>query len=92
MSIPNKRWTVEYHRDIEKELRQLPKPFIARIVEKIESLGDNPRPHGCEKVRGHELWKVRVGVYRILYTINEEQHIVHVYRIGHRRDIYRDLQ
>lgn len=91
MPTHSSRWTVEYHRDIEKEIRQLPKPFIKRILEKIESLADNPRPPGCEKISGHELWKVRIGVYRILYTINEEQHTIRTYRIGHRRDIYRDL-
>ncbi len=91
MPTHSSRWTVEYHRDIEKEIRQLPKPFIKRILEKIESLADNPRPPGCEKISGHELWKVRIGVYRILYTINEEQHTIRTYRIGHRRDICRDL-
>jgi mRNA interferase RelE/StbE len=91
MPTHNDRWTVEYHRELEKEIRQLPKTFIRRVLEKIESLGENPRPHGCEKITGHDLWKVRVGVYRILYTINEEQRIVRTYKIGHRRDIYRDL-
>ncbi|MCX6044881.1 MAG: type II toxin-antitoxin system RelE/ParE family toxin [Chloroflexi bacterium] len=84
-------WTVIYHRDLEKEIRLLPKPYIRRILEMIEGLAQDPRRHGSEKLDGHDLWKVRVGLYRIIYHIDDHQHIVSTYRIGHRKDVYRNL-
>jgi len=51
----------------------------------------NPRPRGVEKIRATELWRIREGDYRLVYHINDEEKIVTVVRIGHRRDIYRGL-
>jgi mRNA interferase RelE/StbE len=51
----------------------------------------DPRPHGSKKIEGHSLWRVQVGVYRILYQIDNEKRVVNVYRIGHRKDVYRNL-
>lgn len=84
-------WTIIYHRDLEKEIRLLPKPYIRRILEMIEELSQDPRLHGSEKLEGHDLWKVRVGLYRVIYHINDQQRIVSTYRIGHRKDVYRNL-
>jgi mRNA interferase RelE/StbE len=89
--INDRRWVVEYHRDFEKEIRQLPKPFITRVRDKIESLKENPKPHGSEKLSEQDIWRVRVGPYRVLYTIDDERRVVSIFRIGHRRDVYRDL-
>jgi mRNA interferase RelE/StbE len=80
-------WTVKYHRDIEKEIRKLPKKFILRVLTAIESLAENPRPRGSQKIEGHDLWKIRVGDYRILYQIDHNQRIINTYRVGHRRDV-----
>ena len=92
MSDPTSaRWTVEYHRDLESELRRLPKPYIRRVLETIEQLADDPRPPGSEKIRGHELWKIRVGMYRLLYEIDDEHRRIRTYRVGHQRDVYRRL-
>ena len=90
MSDPE-QWRVTYHRDLEKEIRRLPKPYIKRILETIESLAADPRPPGCKKLEGHQFWLVQVSVYRILYQIDEEKRVVNTYRVGHRRDIYRNL-
>ena len=60
-----------------------------RVVEKIQSLADNPRPRGCEKLVGGERYRVRQCVYRIIYSIEDERLIVHVVKVGHRRDVYR---
>lgn len=74
-----------------KEVKQLRKTDIPRIIEKAESLGHNPRPEGSKKLVGskEDLWRVRVGDYRIIYLIEEEIKIVKVTKIGHRKDIYR---
>jgi mRNA interferase RelE/StbE len=60
-----------------------------RIVLRISSLADNPRPPGCQKLSGRERYRVRQGKYRILYTIEDAELVVYIIRIGHRKDVYR---
>lgn len=86
-----KAWTILFHRDFEKELRQLPKPAVRRIFAVLDELTRDPLPPGSGKIKGHALWKVRVGPYRVVYGIDEEQRIVSLYRVGHRKDVYWDL-
>jgi mRNA interferase RelE/StbE len=72
-----------------KELEALPKPDRLRIIERIKALADNPRQMGCEKLTGEEKYRVRQGVYRILYEIHDDIVTVVVVKIGHRREVYR---
>ena len=74
-----------------KELRDLPKHEIGRIYAKMQSLSDDPRPTGYKKLEGNTegLLRVRVGDYRIIYTIDDLIYIVDVRHIGNRKDIYR---
>ena len=61
-----------------------------RIVLRIQSLGENPRPLGCEKLAGRlDRYRVREGNYRILYSIDDEKLLVDVVKVGHRKDVYR---
>lgn len=61
-----------------------------RIVLRIQSLGENPRPSGCEKLSGHlDRYRVREGQYRILYSIDDEKVLIDVVKVGHRKDVYR---
>lgn len=87
----SENWTVNYHRDLAKEIRRLPKPTIKRLLEAIEGLATNPQPPGCQKIEGYDLWRIRVGSYRILYQIDEGNRTVNSYRVGHRKDVYRGL-
>ena len=61
-----------------------------RIVQRISSLANNPRPPGCQKLSGRERYRIRQGIYRILYTIEDAELLVLVIRIGHRKEVYRD--
>lgn len=73
----------------EKEFFRLPEPISARIFPKIKALGTDPRPPGCKKLRGgSDAWRIRVGDYRVVYTIDDEEKKVKVTRIGHRREVY----
>ena len=72
-----------------KELEALPKKDRKLVAKRIESLGENPRPSGCQKLSGEEKYRVRQGPYRILYLVQDEEIIVIVVKIGHRRDVYR---
>lgn len=82
------RYTVEVSGDAERELEKLPKKDIERIIKKIESLADAPRPRGCEKLGGSD-YRVRVGNYRIVYSVEDDKLVVLVIDIGARKDIYR---
>lgn len=61
-----------------------------RIVDKIRSLGANPRPHGSEKLAGYDdRYRLRQGNYRIVYNINDARREVTIFKVAHRRDVYR---
>jgi mRNA interferase RelE/StbE len=61
-----------------------------RVVAKIRSLGDDPRPSGCEKLAGQEYrYRIRSGPYRVIYSISDAELLVVVVRVGHRREVYR---
>ena len=78
------------HKQALKELVQLSKKDNQKITLAIDKLAENPRPVGCKKLKGeHEyIWRIRVGDYRILYSIDEGVKIVEVGKVGHRKDIY----
>jgi mRNA interferase RelE/StbE len=59
------------------------------IIERIDSLADNPRPPGAFKLSGLERYRIRQGRYRILYTIEDSVLVVHVIKIGDRKNVYR---
>lgn len=74
----------------ERELRRLPRPDLSRIIRRIDALASDPRPHGVQKLRGStDRYRIRQGVYRILYRIDDQARIVFVYSVAHRRDAYR---
>ncbi|MBA2627182.1 MAG: type II toxin-antitoxin system RelE/ParE family toxin [Gemmatimonadales bacterium] len=72
-----------------KELEAVPAKDRRRIATKIRALATNPRPVGCEKLAGHDKYRVRQGNYRVLYTIEDDVLVVTVIAIGNRRDVYR---
>jgi len=75
----------------EKELFQLPAPVSARIFPRIKALASDPRPHGSKKLSGgKDEWRIRVGDYRVVYVIDDEEKRVKVTRIAHRREAYQD--
>jgi len=72
-----------------RELKKLSVNLIARIVPRLENLASNPRPSGCKKLQGGDReWRIRVGNYRVVYTIDDAKLLVEVTRIRHRRDVY----
>ena len=72
-----------------KELEGLPMKDRRRVAKRMQGLSDQPRPPGCEKLTGRELFRVRQGTYRILYEVQDQDLLVTVFKIGHRRDVYR---
>jgi mRNA interferase RelE/StbE len=62
----------------------------SRLVSRISALASEPRPNGCEKLAGAvNAWRVRQGDYRILFTVDDEARVIDIFKIGHRREVYR---
>lgn len=72
-----------------KETECLPSDAIQRVIDTIKNLKLNPRPHGSKKLTGEVGWRVRIGDYRILYTIDDSQKLITIYRVKHRKEAYR---
>jgi mRNA interferase RelE/StbE len=73
----------------ERELKKLPSDVVARIVPRLQTLASNPRPAGCKKLHGGDReWRIRVGDYRVVYTIDDRKSLVEVTRIRHRSEVY----
>jgi len=83
------KYRLTFKKSVAKDLRALPTKDIARILKRIRSLADEPRPLGCEKLSGQERYRVRQGAYRIIYEINDDGFVVIVVKVGHRGSIYR---
>lgn len=77
-------------RSAEKDLKRLSTSIFKRIAVKVDALAENPRPSGSKKLKGtqDELWRVRVGDYRIIYEIGDELKLVDIRRVRHRKDVY----
>lgn len=76
-------------KSVSKDLRPIPNKDVARIIRRIEELQENPRPVGSEKLSGQERYRVRQGIYRIIYEVEDEVLIVTVVKVGHRKHVYK---
>lgn len=83
---------LEYKSSVKKELRKLTRVDRVAIIEKIERLKNNPKPEGSAKLKGsQDLFRIRHGDYRVIYQIRKNVLLVIIIRVGHRRDIYKNL-
>ena len=84
-------FAIEFKATARKSLERLEKKDQLRIYAAIELLGDNPRPPLAVKIKGSDYFRVRVGDYRILYSIDTGRLIILIIDLGHRREIYRTV-
>ncbi len=82
-------YSLEIKKSAAKELGELPSKDCARVAARIQALGEEPRPYGCEKLSGDEKYRIRQGVYRVLYEIDDRGARVTIVKIAHRREAYR---
>ena len=83
------RYYLEIKPSAAKELDALSDVLFVRIDRKILALAENPRPHGCKKLKGRkDQWRIRVGDYRVVYTIDDAKLLVEVTRVRHRGEVY----
>jgi len=83
------RYAVRIKASAERELDGLPRPVLDRIVSALVRLELQPRPRGTKKLRGTSECRIRVGSYRILYTVDDRHRLVEIVAVGHRKDVYR---
>ncbi len=85
-------YAVRYDPRAAKELSKLDKPVVRRLVNAVDALALEPRPQGARALVGYPgLWRIRVGDYRVVYTIEDDQLVVIALRVAHRSRVYRDL-
>ncbi|ASU57150.1 MULTISPECIES: type II toxin-antitoxin system RelE/ParE family toxin [Nocardiopsis] len=82
------RYAIDIKASARKELRKLDGPVRKRIVEAVANLADNPRPDGCKKLTARDGYRIRVGDYRVVYTVDDGQITVVVVKVGARGDVY----
>jgi mRNA interferase RelE/StbE len=83
------RYSVLFKKSVAKDLRSIPNKDVKRILEKIDDLSENPRGPESKKLTGKELFRVRQGLYRIVYEIIDSRLVIHVIKVGHRSNVYR---
>ncbi len=82
-------YRVFFRESVRRDLERIPRTDRLRILERIADLARDPRPRGCEKLAIQERYRVRQGVYRIVYSIQDQELTVWVVKVGHRGDVYR---
>lgn len=85
------RFELRFKRSVTKDLRGVSKTDVGRLLKRIEALRDQLRPAGCEELAGKELYRVRLGVYRVVYSIDDAAVVVEVIRVGHRSEVYSNV-
>ena len=82
-------FTITFARSARKDLERLQATVVNRVFPKIAALAKNPRPAGCLKLKGSDdLWRIRIGDYRVLYSINDADEVVDISAVRHRREAY----
>ena len=82
-------YTITFARSARRELEALDAPLVERIVTAIEALARAPRPRGCRKLRGERnLWRIRIGEYRVVYAVYDERQLVDIISVRHRSNAY----
>ncbi len=83
-------YNISIKKTASKELERLPNKTIILITNSIYTLSTEPRPIGCKKIKGSkmDLWRIRIGDYRVIYSVDEEVKIIDIKKVGHRKDVY----
>ena len=83
-------YSIEFDKSVKKTLSKLPNEVIKKILDAIAELADNARPNGCKKLQSKgDFYRIRVGNYRIIYEVNDDELLILVVEIGDRKEIYK---
>ena len=83
------KYKITFKKSVSKDLRSIPSADVKRILKRIDALADNPRADGCIKLSAQERYRIRQGLYRIVYEIRDETLVVHVVKVAHRSTVYK---
>lgn len=84
-------YKITFKKSVIKDLKPLPKADIKKILDKINTLSDNPRRKGAIKLSGQDVYRIRQGLYRIIYEIRDTELVIQVIKVGHRSDVYKRM-
>jgi mRNA interferase RelE/StbE len=83
-------YVITFARSARRDLERLERTLAHRILTRIEELSAEPRPTGCRKLQGgNDLWRIRIGDYRVVYSVDDDRRLVDVVAVRHRREVYR---
>jgi len=86
-------YKILWKKSVERDLRKIPKKFVYRIFEVVRELSENPFPGDVRKITGSKnLYRLRVGEYRIIYEVDTENGVITIFHVRHRKDIYKTLR
>lgn len=83
------RYEISVKKSAIKELEDIPKKELQKVIRKMRALSSDPRPQGSQKLSRKEQYRIRQGDYRIIYSIQDDDLTVHIIKVGHRKEIYR---
>ena len=83
------KYSIVFRKSVTKDLKAIPKKDQVRILQRIAQLAEDPRPPACKRLSGQQRYRIRQGIYRVLYEIEDKQLIVTVVKAGNRRDVYK---
>ena len=83
------KYKISIKKSAVKELESIPNKHLQKIVKKIQSLSNNPRPQVSQKLSHKEQYRVRQGDYRIVYSVQDKEHSIEIVKVGHRKEVYR---
>lgn len=85
------KYKVSFKKSVSKDFKSIPKKDVKKILEKIEGLTEDPRGEGCMKLSGSANYRVRQGLYRIIYEIRDDVLIINVVKVAHRSAVYKGI-
>jgi mRNA interferase RelE/StbE len=83
------KYKITFKKSVSKDLKSVPKSDVKKILLKVDSIAVNPRREGAVKLSGQEIYRIRQGLYRIIYEIRDSELVIQVINIGHRADVYK---
>ena len=85
-------FVIAFTRSARKDIRAVPGDIQSRVLSAIQALADDPRPQGVKRLTGlDDLYRIRVGAYRVVYRVHDDQLEILIIRVRHRREVYRNL-
>ncbi|MGJ8640403.1 MAG: type II toxin-antitoxin system RelE family toxin [Opitutaceae bacterium] len=82
-------YKIEFSKRVRKDFKKIPTHDAKRILNAIQLLASDPLPQNSKKLKGEELFRIRIGNYRVIYSIEDSKMIIFVIKLGHRKDIYK---